>query len=536
MLQNMKRNNRDNSGYGKPAGRGGDYKSSTRNERPEDNRRSSPKRFFGDSEDKGRKSDKPSYKAKSDWSNNSERGQKPYSNSFRNERDGAGTPYKERDSERNNKRFDSGSKPSYNQKYGGQRPERPYGDKGAPKRFSSDRGDRQDSRSKPYNDYGSERPERSYDRKPSHGKTYSQKNEPRPEPKRASYKFGSEWKEKPTVNRKDDRFTEREEKNSFGNKPHNRIDSEKSGRKNSGEFKTVYKGRGKDQKPRYETVRKEDLPERTSSKKFFSKSREVFGESAGPKPEYDFKRYEQQFQKNKPGDEIRLNKYIANAGVCSRREADTLIENGLVSVNGTVVKELGFKVSRRDKVQYQGKTLNPEKPVYLLLNKPKDFITTTDDPMERKTVMSLVSKACEERIFPVGRLDRNTTGLLLFTNDGELADKLASPANKIKKIYQVTLDKPLTKNDAEVIRGGLTLEDGPVEVDDMQVLSSDRTILGLEIHVGRNRIVRRIFAHLGYDVVALDRVTYAGLTKKDISRGSYRFLTEKEVINLKFFT
>src|SRR5690606_13258373 len=212
------------------------------------------------------------------------------------------------------------------------------------------------------------------------------------------------------------------------------------------------------------------------------------------------------------------------------------IENGMISVNGTVVKELGFKVSRKDKVQYQGRILNPEKPVYLLLNKPKDFITTTDDPMERKTVMSLVNNACEERIFPVGRLDRNTTGLLLFTNDGELADKLASPANKIKKIYQVTLDKPLTKNDAEAILEGLTLEDGPVKVDDMQVLSLDRTILGLEIHVGRNRIVRRIFAHLGYEVIALDRVLYAGLNKKDIPRGKYRFLTEKEVLNLKFFS
>ena len=283
-------------------------------------------------------------------------------------------------------------------------------------------------------------------------------------------------------------------------------------------------------------MRNDEVKEKSFSKKFFSKSKETYSKPAEPKPQYDLKKYEQQFQKNKLEDEIRLNKYIANAGVCSRREADTLIENGLISVNGAVVKELGFKVSRKDKVQYQGKTLNPEKPVYLLLNKPKDFITTTDDPMERKTVMSLVSNACEERIFPVGRLDRNTTGLLLFTNDGELADKLASPANKIKKIYQVTLDKPLTKNDAEAILEGLTLEDGPVEVDDMQILSLDRTILGLEIHIGRNRIVRRIFAHLGYEVVALDRVLYAGLNKKDIPRGKYRFLTEKEVINLKFFT
>src|SRR5690606_37857756 len=251
---------------------------------------------------------------------------------------------------------------------------------------------------------------------------------------------------------------------------------------------------------------------------------------------YDFKKYEKNIKKNEADDEIRLNKYIAKSGVCSRREADSLIENGLISVNGNVIKELGHKVTRKDTIQYQGRTLNPEKPVYVLLNKPKDFITTTDDPMERKTVMSLVGTACEERIFPVGRIDRNTTGLLLFTNDGELADKLASPANKIKKIYQVTLDKPLNKNDAEAILEGLTLEDGLVKVDDMQVLSLDRTILGLEIHIGRNRIVRRIFSHLGYDVVALDRVVYAGLTKKDLARGNYRFLSEKEVINLKFFS
>jgi 23S rRNA pseudouridine2605 synthase len=170
-----------------------------------------------------------------------------------------------------------------------------------------------------------------------------------------------------------------------------------------------------------------------------------------------------------------------------------------------------------------------------LLNKPKDFITTTEDPMDRKTVMNLVGNACEERIFPVGRLDRNTTGLLLFTNDGELAAKLSHPSNEIKKIYQVTLDKPLTKNDEEAIIEGLTLEDGKVTVDDLQVLSLDRKIMGLEIHVGRNRIVRRIFAHLGYDVTALDRVIYAGLDKKDLKRGHYRFLSEQEVIRLKFF-
>ncbi|MEX2514434.1 MAG: pseudouridine synthase [Cyclobacteriaceae bacterium] len=250
------------------------------------------------------------------------------------------------------------------------------------------------------------------------------------------------------------------------------------------------------------------------------------------KPEYDLKSI--QDKPKSDADEIRLNKYIANSGICSRRDADKLIESGDVSVNGKVVTELGFKVLRKDRVIYKGRSLNPEKPVYLLLNKPKDYITTTDDPFERKTVMSLVNDACEERLFPVGRLDRNTTGLLLFTNDGELSAKLTHPSYEIKKIYQVTLDKPIAKNDVNAILEGVDLEDGITKVDDLQVLSLDKTILGMEIHSGKNRIVRRIFAHFGYDVVALDRVMFAGLSKKDISRGRYRFLNEKEVINLKY--
>lgn len=331
--------------------------------------------------------------------------------------------------------------------------------------------------------------------------------------------------------------TERRDELKSGNKrDSNKSGSERTGKTDPTQYKTIYKGRGKDQKPRYETVRKEEFNQKRTPKKFFQHKRLSDNGPNETKPDYDLKKYDRRAKKNFGDEEIRLNKYIANSGVCSRRDADKLIENGLISVNGKTITELGHKVSKKDKVQYQGKTLNPEKPVYVLLNKPKDFITTTDDPMERKTVMGLVSSACSERIFPVGRLDRNTTGLLLFTNDGELAEKLASPANKIKKIYQVTLDRPLTKNDAEAILEGVTLEDGLAKVDDMQVLSQDRTILGLEIHIGRNRVVRRIFAHFGYDVVSLDRVVYAGLTKKDLPRGKYRFLSEKEVINLKFFS
>jgi 23S rRNA pseudouridine2605 synthase len=252
-------------------------------------------------------------------------------------------------------------------------------------------------------------------------------------------------------------------------------------------------------------------------------------------PEYNFKAPKGKKDNVLEIGQIRLNKYIANSGICSRREADKLIEEGLIKVNEKVVTELGYKVNRSDIVKYEGRILNREKPVYVLLNKPKDFITTMDDPQDRKTVMSLVGSACKERIYPVGRLDRNTTGLLLLTNDGELADKLTHPSNEVKKIYQVDLDKPLDNKDYQKILDGLELEDGPVKVDEIAIVSSDKKSLGIEIHQGRNRIVRRIFEHLGYDVVKLDRVMYAGLTKKELSRGQWRYLTEKEVVHLKHF-
>lgn len=232
---------------------------------------------------------------------------------------------------------------------------------------------------------------------------------------------------------------------------------------------------------------------------------------------------------------IRLNKSIADAGVCSRREADKLIEAGEIKVNGKTVTELGFKVSRRDEITYKGKKLKQEKLVYVLLNKPKDFITTVEDPEDRKTVMDLVQTACEERIYPVGRLDRNTTGLLLLTNDGELATKLTHPSHNVKKIYQVDLDKPIEEEDIEKIEAGITLEDGLAKVDEVAILSDDRSILGVEIHIGRNRIVRRIFEELGYEVLRLDRVMFASLTKKDLPRGKWRYLSQKELIRLKHF-
>ncbi|MBN8686867.1 MAG: rRNA pseudouridine synthase [Chitinophagales bacterium] len=232
-----------------------------------------------------------------------------------------------------------------------------------------------------------------------------------------------------------------------------------------------------------------------------------------------------------------LNKYIAHSGVAARREAADLVRQGAVKVNDELVTEPGFKVSPKDEVRVNGKKIFLAKNlVYILLNKPKDFITTTDDPQGRKTVLDIIARATTERVYPVGRLDRNTSGVLLLTNDGELAQKLTHPSNEIKKVYHVTLNKPLDKKDFDQILKGITLEDGPAQVDVLAYADmKDKTQVGVEIHSGRNRIVRRIFEKMGYDVKNLDRVVFAGLTKKNVDRGKWRFLTEKEVRDLKHF-
>lgn len=235
-----------------------------------------------------------------------------------------------------------------------------------------------------------------------------------------------------------------------------------------------------------------------------------------------------------PDEPVRLNRFLANAGVCSRREADTFIQAGVVKVNGNIVTELGTKVKRSDEVMFHDQAINMEKKVYLLLNKPKDYVTTSDDPQNRKTVMDLVKNACRERIYPIGRLDRNTTGVLLFTNDGDLATKLTHPQYLKKKIYHVFCDKNVTAADLRQIAEGITLEDGPIQADAIDYADPvDKKQVGIEIHSGRNRIVRRIFEHLGYKVVKLDRVYFAGLTKKNVKRGDWRFLTQNEVNMLK---
>lgn len=254
------------------------------------------------------------------------------------------------------------------------------------------------------------------------------------------------------------------------------------------------------------------------------------GKSFTPRP----KRVEYEMPIPDPNEQIRLNKFMANAGICSRREADELIQQGLVKVNGVVVTELGTKISHNDVVEYDEKVVALESKCYILLNKPKDCVTTSDDPNGRKTVMDLVKGACNERIYPVGRLDRNTTGVLLLTNDGDLASKLTHPKFVKKKIYHVWCDKDIAEEDMQRIADGIELEDGPIHADAISYATEkDRNQAGIEIHSGRNRIVRRIFESLGYHVTKLDRVYFAGLTKKNLSRGRWRYLTQEEVNFLK---
>ena len=258
----------------------------------------------------------------------------------------------------------------------------------------------------------------------------------------------------------------------------------------------------------------------------------------GPKPQMRFTPKPQRIIYEEPAIdpnmEIRLNKFMANAGICSRRVADEYIQKGLVKVNGEVATELGMKITPKDIVEYNGEIVTTEKKCYILLNKPKDCVTTSDDPNGRKTVMDLVKGACEERIYPVGRLDRNTTGVLLLTNDGDLAAKLAHPQYVKKKIYQVWTDKPISEEDMQHIADGVELDDGPIHADAVSYVSpTDRKQAGIEIHSGRNRVVRRIFEALGYHVVKLDRVYFAGLTKKNLPRGRWRYLTQEEVNFLK---
>ena len=314
-----------------------------------------------------------------------------------------------------------------------------------------------------------------------------------------------------------------------------RNDRREEGRRERGSREEGGRGEGYrgDRRDRREGDDRRDRYSDRPARKVFT--RRADGDGA-PKSVYSKKKQIEYRKKNEGQEtELRLNRYIAKGGVCSRRDADVLIAAGRVKVNGEVVQQVGVKVKRTDRVEVDDQVITPERKVYLVLNKPKDYVTTVEDPLERRTVMALIEGACKERVYPIGRLDRQTTGVLLFTNDGDLAKKLTHPKYNQKKIYHVFLDKVVQTGDLEAIRKGIELEDGFIQADDVRVAEDDRTQVGIEIHSGRNRIVRRIFEHLGYQILRLDRVFFAGITKKNLPRGHWRFLTEEEVNILKTY-
>ncbi|MCU0467805.1 MAG: pseudouridine synthase [Arcicella sp.] len=476
-------------------------------------------------------------------------------------------PYGERSENRGERRdFNSGERKLYGERSenGGERREfngeRRSDNRGERREFNRDerserrpysenRGERRDFNSgerKPYGERSENRGERrdfnSGERKP-----YGERSERRD--------FNGERSERKDFNRDEKRpFNGRREEGSDKRKPvAKRFDKGDFNKPRPNNFSDKPFEQREDKKGKFEG----EKPERKKTEKTYGSAKANFGgknlfkahrpveESDKWTPTYKIggykdtapkkvqKKIEESEKKN--SSDIRLNRYIANAGICSRREADDLIKAGEIKVNGNIVTEMGYQVKPGDVVKYGNRKLNREKMVYVLVNKPKDFITTTEDPDDRKTVMDLVKNACEERIYPVGRLDRNTTGLLLLTNDGELADKLTHPSNEVEKLYQVEINKPLTTEHFEQILKGITLEDGEIKADELGIVTPDGMVVGVKIHSGRNRIVRRIFESLGYEVLKLDRTTFAGLNKKDLPRGSWRFLTEKEVVKLKFF-
>lgn len=497
---------RDNSGEGssgrrKSSGRSGARSNSSRSDSPRNERSSSrddAKRPFkslrGDSKDfsKPRRSydrkddsDKPArggnFKKRSGGSGFSSRSEKPFSRS-RDDRD---------DSKR-------------------------------PSRFS----DKSDSK-----DFS--KPRRSYDRKDDSSERPSRGNKPYGRSKDDSSEKpsrGGNFKKRSAGG-----YSSREEK-PYSRSTDERDETKRPARSLDKDDKRPSNFSERDDSRRSKFSDKEDRGDKKSG--FFSKlSRggKSFSRTAAPAPEYGKEISKGKEDLGGGSEKIRLNRYISNSGVCSRREADELIKMGLVTVNGTVVTEMGHKVDRKDVIKYDGKTLRAEKPVYILMNKPKGFLTTTKDPQDRNTVMQIIAESVKERVYPVGRLDRNTTGLLLLTNDGELTDKLSHPSYNVKKIYKVDLDKPLTKTDFDKIKKGVHLEEGKAIVDDLALVSEDGKTIGIELHIGWNRVIRRIFESLGYEVVKLDRSVYAGLDKKDLSRGHWRHLTREEVVRLKHY-
>ena len=434
--------------------------------------------------------------------------------------------------DRDGNQFDGNySRPSYNRE-NGDRPYRPRfnneNDERVQRAYSSDRPHRPrfnpnaENADRPQRSYNTDRPynsDRSYGSDRPYRPRYSGAGEDRPQrPQRPRFNPNAEGGDRPyhsRYNSENEDYSLRPQRPRYnpnaeeGDRPQRPFQGDRPQRPrfNPNGGKPGMAGRGNNNRPGRRTA---DYDPNAK----YSKKKQI--------------EYKEQFVD--PNEPIRLNKYLANAGVCSRREADEFITAGVVSVNGTVVTELGTKIKRGDEVKFHDQPVNIERKIYVLLNKPKDTVTTSDDPQARRTVMDLVKGACQERIYPVGRLDRNTTGVLLLTNDGDLASKLTHPKYLKKKIYHVHLDKNLTKADMEQIAAGIQLDDGEIHADAISYTDENKkNDIGIEIHSGKNRIVRRIFESLGYKVVKLDRVYFAGLTKKGLRRGDWRYLTEQEV-------
>jgi 23S rRNA pseudouridine2605 synthase len=494
---------RSNSSRGKSASASKPYKKFDKDNSGSGKEKRSGSSASSKREQPYKKFDKPSYGAKPSY-------RKKEEGSSNSSRDGAARPYKKFDKPfgkpprkdgdssegRESKSFSRSPRGESERSY--KKFDKPF-DKSSPRRdkdSSQERTSKSFDNRKPRNE--SEKPYKKFD-KSSRGESGEKRERDAGRPEKPYKKFDKPGNED---------SSDRKQSSSYG-LPYKRSYDKKSLRKGGDE--SVNKEDGSEKSAKRSPADKPIYP-----RKFKSKLA-----SAEGKPHLD-------------SDVLRLNRYIANSGLCSRREADEFIKMGLVTVNGEVVSELGYKVKRSDEVRYEGKLLKAEKPVYILMNKPKGFITTTKDPQERNTVMHIIGGSVKERVYPVGRLDRNTTGLLLLTNDGELADKLMHPSYKAKKIYRVDLDRPLTKADFQKILDGVYLEEGRAVVDELAVLE-DGTSIGIEIHIGWNRVVRRIFEALGYQVVKLDRTVYAGLDKKDLARGQWRFLKEEEIVRLKHY-
>ena len=496
---------------------------------------------------------------------NREGGDRPYRPRFNANNEGGDRPQRSYGDRPQRPRFNSeggsygdrSQRPRFNSEGGsyGDRPQRPrfnseggsYGDRPQRPRFSSEGGDRPyrprfnngeggDRPQRPYNREGGDRPQRprfnseggSYGDRPQRPR-FSSEGGDRPYRPRFNNGEGGDRPQRPYNREGGDRPYRPRFNNGEGGdrpqRPYNREGGDRPYRPrfNNGEGGGYRSNNGGGYRPRFNNDRQGGYRPRPRTADY------------DPNAKYSVKKqieYKEQFVD--PNEPIRLNKFLANAGVCSRREADEFITAGVVSVNGEVVTELGTKIKRSDVVKFHEEPVSIERKVYVLLNKPKDTVTTSDDPQERRTVMDLVKGACNERIYPVGRLDRNTTGVLLLTNDGDLASKLTHPKFLKKKIYHVHLDKNLTKADMDQIAAGIQLEDGEIHADAISYTDDfKKDQVGIEIHSGKNRIVRRIFESLGYKVVKLDRVFFAGLTKKGLRRGDWRYLTEAEVNYLR---